>query len=104
MAWHGALLLCGFGLVASACSPSSPPSKTTPAAVSTTSSTSASAPIPTSLSALVDPLVGTGVGGTSVGSIDTFPGADVPFGMMQWSPDTSPDRASGGGYSYKDSV
>ncbi len=48
--------------------------------------------------------VGTGVGGTSVGSIDTFPGADMPFGMMQWSPDTTPDRTSGGGYSYKDSA
>ena len=47
--------------------------------------------------------MGTGVGGPSVGNIDTFPGADVPFGMLQWSPDTSPDRAPGGGYSYRDS-
>ena len=46
--------------------------------------------------------MGTGVGGSSVGNIDTFPGADVPFGLVQWSPDTSPDRASGGGYSYQD--
>ena len=53
---------------------------------------------------LVDPFMGTGVGGSSVGSIDTFPGADVPFGMLQWSPDTSPDRASGGGYTYKDTA
>jgi predicted alpha-1,2-mannosidase len=48
--------------------------------------------------------MGTGVGGSSVGAIDTFPGADVPFGMVQWSPDTAPDRALGGGYSYKDSA
>ncbi len=55
-------------------------------------------------SALVDTFVGTGVGGASVGSIDTFPGADMPFGMLQWSPDTTPDRTSGGGYAYKDSA
>ncbi|HEY5024634.1 MAG TPA: GH92 family glycosyl hydrolase [Acidimicrobiales bacterium] len=55
-------------------------------------------------SALVDPFVGTGVGGKSVGSIDTFPGADMPFGMLQWSPDTTPDRTSGGGYAYRDSA
>ncbi len=54
-------------------------------------------------SALVDPFMGTGVGGASVGEIDTFPGADVPFGMVQWSPDTTPDRPSGGGYAYADS-
>jgi predicted alpha-1,2-mannosidase len=47
--------------------------------------------------------MGTGVGGASVGEIDTFPGADAPFGMVQWSPDTTPDRPSGGGYAYADS-
>ena len=54
-------------------------------------------------SQLVDTFVGTGVGGQSVGSIDTFPGADMPFGMVQWSPDTT-HRPSGGGYSYTDSA
>jgi predicted alpha-1,2-mannosidase len=54
-------------------------------------------------SAFVNPLMGTGVGGASVGSIDNFPGADVPFGMVQWSPDTFPDRSPGGGYAYRDS-
>ncbi len=44
--------------------------------------------------------VSTFIGTTSGGN--TFPGADYPFGMVQWSPDTSPDRASGGGYDYKD--
>jgi predicted alpha-1,2-mannosidase len=34
---------------------------------------------------------------------NTFPGADVPFGMVQWSPDTMPDRNAGGGYAYGDS-
>jgi predicted alpha-1,2-mannosidase len=33
---------------------------------------------------------------------DDFPGADVPFGMVQWSPDTV-SRPAGGGYSYDDS-
>jgi len=43
----------------------------------------------------VDPIIGTS------GTVDDFPGADVPFGMVQWSPDT-PSRPSGGGYEYKD--
>ena len=51
---------------------------------------------------LVDPFAGTGSGGTVVGQVDTFPGADVPFGMLQWSPDT-PSRPPGGGYNYADS-
>ncbi|MGH3156460.1 MAG: GH92 family glycosyl hydrolase, partial [Streptosporangiaceae bacterium] len=50
---------------------------------------------------LVDPFVGTGSGGNVVGQVDTFPGADVPFGMVQWSPDT-PSRPDGGGYNYTD--
>ena len=33
---------------------------------------------------------------------NTFPGADVPFGMVQWSPDT-PSRLDTGGYDYGDS-
>jgi predicted alpha-1,2-mannosidase len=44
---------------------------------------------------LVDTFVGTSNGG------DTFPGADVPFGMIQWSPDTNA-RPDGGGYEYYD--
>jgi len=50
--------------------------------------------------ALVDTFVGTS--GTPVGGpIDTFPGADLPFGMVQWSPDT-PSQNAGGGYEYND--
>ncbi len=52
--------------------------------------------------ALVDPMVGTGSGNSIVGQVDTFPGADMPFGMVQWSPDT-PSRPDGGGYNYADS-
>ena len=51
--------------------------------------------------ALVDTFVGTGSGGAVVGQVDTFPGADAPFGMLQWSPDT-PSRPPGGGYNYTD--
>jgi predicted alpha-1,2-mannosidase len=50
----------------------------------------------TSPAALVNPFIGTS------NAADDFPGADVPFGMVQWSPDT-PSRPSGGGYEYKDS-
>jgi predicted alpha-1,2-mannosidase len=36
------------------------------------------------------------------GGGNTFPGAEVPFGMVQWSPDTMPNRNAGGGYNYGD--
>jgi putative alpha-1,2-mannosidase len=50
---------------------------------------------------LVDPMIGTGSGGATVGQIDTFPGASAPFGMLTFSPDT-PSRPDGGGYNYAD--
>jgi len=50
------------------------------------------------LASLVDTRTWTTAGG------NTFPGADVPFGMAQWSPDTMPDRNAGGGYSYTDTT
>ena len=43
----------------------------------------------------MNPIIGTS------GAVDDFPGADVPFGMVQWSPDT-PSRPAGGGYEYND--
>jgi predicted alpha-1,2-mannosidase len=49
---------------------------------------------------LVDTFVGTS-GTPAGGPIDTFPGADLPFGMVQWSPDT-PSQNAGGGYEYTD--
>lgn len=36
----------------------------------------------------VDTLIGTGTGGKVVGEINNFPGASMPFGMVQYSPDT----------------
>ncbi len=53
--------------------------------------------------ALVHLLDGTSTGPVNPGTVGEFPGADLPFGMIQWSPDTSPDAIqSGGGYSYGD--
>jgi len=46
---------------------------------------------------LVNPFIGTS------GSVDAFPGPDMPFGMIQWSPDTAPERPDGGGYSFDSS-
>jgi predicted alpha-1,2-mannosidase len=72
-------------------------------------SEAAAAPAPTvssvaDPSGLVEPMDGTGVGPVSPGAVGEFPGADLPFGMIQWSPDTSPNLAgAGGGYSYADS-
>ncbi len=51
---------------------------------------------PGHLARLVDTRTWTSGGG------NTFPGADAPFGMIQWSPDTWPHRADGGGYTYSD--
>jgi predicted alpha-1,2-mannosidase len=36
----------------------------------------------------------------TTGGGNTFPGAEAPFGMVQWSPDTMPGRSAGGGYSF----
>ena len=52
--------------------------------------------------ALVDPFIGTGDAGGVVGPVNMFPGASAPFGMLDWSPDTS-SRPSSGGYAYNDS-
>ncbi|MBO0803656.1 MAG: GH92 family glycosyl hydrolase [Nocardiopsaceae bacterium] len=40
----------------------------------------------------------------TTGGGNTYPGATVPFGMTQWSPDTLPDRSDGGGYGYGDTT
>ncbi|WEO93630.1 lectin [Streptomyces sp. FXJ1.172] len=45
---------------------------------------------------LVNPFIGT------THAADDFPGTDMPFGMVQWSPDT-PHKPDGGGYEYDDS-
>jgi len=71
---------------------------TAPASASTAASTLVGDP-----SALVNPFAGTGAAPVAPGNVGEFPGADVPFGMVQWSPDTAPDRTDGSGYSYADS-
>ena len=46
---------------------------------------------------------GTRPGPNTFGGGHNFPGATVPFGMVQWSPDTTPaDRNGRGGYDYRD--
>jgi predicted alpha-1,2-mannosidase len=56
------------------------------------------------LAQYVNPFSGTQPGGpdfgTGGGAENTFPGADVPFGMVQWSPDTV--HRQDGGYYYPD--
>jgi predicted alpha-1,2-mannosidase len=66
------------------------------AATASTAQAAAAKPV-TNPASLVNPFIGTS------GNVDTFPGPDMPFGMIQWSPDTSPDRPEGGGYEYNDS-
>lgn len=51
---------------------------------------------------LVNVFIGTGNGGKVTGNVNTFPGADVPFGMISWSPST-PSRHAGSDYAYSDS-
>lgn len=65
--------------------------------------TTAAGSVDNDLARFVDPFIGTGpstakdpVPGGSGGSV--FPGAAVPFGMVQWSPDTPKAEPSGYGY------
>ena len=51
------------------------------------------APLVADPAALVNPMIGTAAFG------NTFPGPSVPFGMLQWGPDSSPRY--GGGYGYE---
>ena len=52
--------------------------------------------------AQVDPFAGTQPGPHTFGGGHNFPGASVPFGMVQWSPDTTPPDRHSGGYDYRD--
>ena len=91
----GMVVLAGVGPVTVGPSPASAAAAVPPAA--------RPAPVDDP-AALVDPTDGTGTGPVSPGAVGEFPGADVPFGMMQWSPDTWPDVAgTGGAYSWADS-
>ena len=64
-------------------------------------STASASTLVTDPASLVNPFIGTG-SNSDYSAGNTFPGADVPHGMLQWSPDTT-SRPSGGGYDYADS-
>jgi predicted alpha-1,2-mannosidase len=51
----------------------------------------------------VYPLAGTKPGPTTFGGGHNFPGAAMPFGMVQFSPDTAPSAHHSAGYDYRDS-
>jgi predicted alpha-1,2-mannosidase len=80
-----ATLTASLGLLAAALLPGS-----------STSAVAAGAALVADPAAAVNPFIGT------AGDGNDFPGADTPFGMVQWSPDT-PARPYGGGYYYGDS-
>jgi predicted alpha-1,2-mannosidase len=50
----------------------------------------------------VDPFAGTRPGPGTFGGGHNFPGAAAPFGMVQWSPDTTPAAPHSGGYDHRD--
>jgi predicted alpha-1,2-mannosidase len=50
----------------------------------------------------VNPFAGTRPGPDTFGGGHNFPGATAPFGMVQWSPDTTPAAPHSGGYDYRD--
>lgn len=77
------------------------------AALVAASAGSASARTPPDLTKYVNPFSGTDAGapdfGTGGGAANTYPGATMPFGMLNWSPDSAPSVVnSPGGYSYPD--
>jgi predicted alpha-1,2-mannosidase len=55
------------------------------------------------LAGRVDVFAGTRPGPDTFGGGHNFPGASLPFGMVQWSPDTVPAAPHSGGYDYRDS-
>ena len=50
----------------------------------------------------VNLFAGTEPGRGTYGEGNNFPGATVPFGMVQWGPDTTPDQHQAAGYDYRD--
>ncbi len=50
----------------------------------------------------VNPFAGTRPGPGTFGGGHNFPGAALPFGMVQWSPDTTPAAPHSGGYDHRD--
>ncbi len=54
------------------------------------------------LAAHVNPLAGTRPGPGTFGGGHNFPGATLPFGMVQLGPDTTPSAPHSGGYDHRD--
>ena len=54
------------------------------------------------LAAHVHPFAGTRPGPGTFGGGHNFPGATLPFGMVQWGPDTTPSAPHSGGYDHRD--
>ncbi|HEY4779477.1 MAG TPA: GH92 family glycosyl hydrolase, partial [Solirubrobacterales bacterium] len=54
------------------------------------------------LAGYVNPFAGTRPGPGTFGGGHNFPGATLPFGMVQWGPDTSPAAPHSGGYDHRD--
>jgi predicted alpha-1,2-mannosidase len=52
--------------------------------------------------AKVDVFAGTRPGPHTFGGGHNYPGATLPFGMLQWSPDTTPAAPHSGGYDWRD--
>jgi predicted alpha-1,2-mannosidase len=50
----------------------------------------------------VHPFAGTRPGPGTFGGGHNFPGATLPFGMVQWGPDTTPSAPHSGGYDHRD--
>jgi predicted alpha-1,2-mannosidase len=50
----------------------------------------------------VNPFAGTRPGPGTFGGGHNFPGAALPFGMVQWGPDTTPSAPHSGGYDHRD--
>jgi predicted alpha-1,2-mannosidase len=54
------------------------------------------------LASKADVFAGTMPGPRTFGGGHDYPGAALPFGMVQWSPDTAPAAPHSGGYDYRD--
>jgi predicted alpha-1,2-mannosidase len=61
------------------------------------------APARAGVTRFVNPLAGTRPGADTFGGGHNFPGAALPFGMVQFSPDTKPTDPHSAGYDYRDS-
>jgi predicted alpha-1,2-mannosidase len=82
-----AVILCGTVLVVTSCSTSKKPEAARPAETGRTMQ---------NLVQYVNPLCGTGNYPAMWGDNNLFPGAVMPFGMIQWSPDSGAGTKPGG--------